>query len=68
MATMITTVDILPDEYSLAEQAANALGFEIDWHEGTARISTTEGISIARMLGYFWTEFADIAEGVHGRR
>lgn len=67
MATVLTTVEIDADEISLALEAISNLGYTVaDIAEGctSVRFATTEPISVARMLGNFWTEFADISEVV----
>lgn len=67
MATTAITVEV--DNIHIADEAVSALGWDVEelaWHsspvQATVRLVTTENISVARMLGDFWTEYADIAE------
>lgn len=61
MVTTIVTVEV--DNLAQADLAVRALGWDAEAFGDKVQICTTENISVARMLGDFWTEYADIAEG-----
>lgn len=65
---VIASTDIDPGDIATACTALENLDYTlVAISEGyrSIRFSTTEPVSVARMLGNFWTEFADISEGVN---
>lgn len=66
MATVWTSIEVDRDEISLALEAADNLGYTAEDVSDVGfthiRLSTTEPISVARLLANFWTEYADISE------
>lgn len=62
MATVAITVHV--EDTDLAEHVASRLGWEVEDITGQdVRLVTDEPTFVARMLGDFWSDYADVLEG-----